>query len=217
MSDGVNGGKRRYRAPGRAAQAAQTRRLVLSAARDLFGRQGYAGTTVAQIATAAGVAVDTVYATVGPKATLLRELVETALSGADEPVAGPDRNYVQAMRRVPTAGEKLLIYAHAIVGIQQRLAPVFLALRDAAPTDPACAQLWQEISERRARNMRLLAADLRTTGELRSDLSDGEVADIIWTMNAAEYWVLLVVQRGWTPDRFGSWLADAWQRLLLGP
>jgi hypothetical protein len=43
------------------------------------------------------------------------------------------------------------------------------------------------------------------------------VADVIWSMNAAEYWLLLVGQRGWTPERFGDWLVDAWKRLLLYP
>jgi hypothetical protein len=34
-------------------------------------------------------------------------------------------------------------------------------------------------------------------------------------MNASEYWVLLVVERRWTPKRFQAWLVDAWTRLLL--
>jgi hypothetical protein len=34
-------------------------------------------------------------------------------------------------------------------------------------------------------------------------------------MNAAEYWVLLVHERGWTPARFQAWITDAWTRLLL--
>ena len=63
--------------------------------------------------------------------------------------------------------------------------------------------------------MREFAADLRATGELRQDLSDGQVADIIWSMNAAEYWVLLVRERQWSPEQFATWLADAWTRLLL--
>ena len=41
-------------------------------------------------------------------------------------------------------------------------------------------------------NMRLFAADLRATGELRADLTDDEVADVVWSMNAAEYRALLV-------------------------
>jgi AcrR family transcriptional regulator len=206
---------RPYSAPKRAAQAAATRRAVLEAARGLFVERGYSTTAVSDIAARAGVSLDTVYASVGRKPVVLRELVETALSGADHAVVAQQRDYVLAIRAAPTAREKLTIYAAAVVKIQQRLAPVFIALRDAAVDDPACAALWTEISERRARNMREFAADLRGTGELRDDLSDDEVADIVWSMNAAEYWVLLVHQREWTPERFGVWLADTWIRSLL--
>lgn len=83
--------------------------------------------------------------------------------------------------------------------------------------DPDCASLWREIATRRARNMRLFAADLRGTGELRDDLTDDQVADIIWSMNAAEYWDLLVRERGWRPEQFRDWLIDAWTRSLLRP
>jgi hypothetical protein len=34
-------------------------------------------------------------------------------------------------------------------------------------------------------------------------------------MNAPEYRALLVGARGWSAERFGTWLADAWTRLLL--
>ena len=97
--------------------------------------------------------------------------------------------------------------------LQARLAPVFLTLRDAAASDQAAAT-WPEISARRARNMRMFAADLRATGELRDDLTD-DVADIIWSMNGSEYWVLLVRERGWTHRKFGDHLIEAWSRLLL--
>ena len=61
--------------------------------------------------------------------------------------------------------------------------------------------------------MRDFVADLRVTGELRTDLSDDEMADIVWSMNGPEHWALLVHERGWTSERFGSWLADAWTRI----
>ena len=64
--------------------------------------------------------------------------------------------------------------------------------------------------------MRNLAADLRATGEIREDLTDQQVADVNFrSMNATEYWDLLVRQRGWESDPFARWLADAWTRLLL--
>jgi AcrR family transcriptional regulator len=217
VEETVKAVKRRYNSTQRAEQAAATRRAVLDAAGQVFMRRGYTGATVAEIAATAGVAVDTLYATVGPKPVLLRELVERAISGSDTAVSADDRDYVKAVRAATSAEQKLEIYAAAVVAIQQRLAPIFVALRDAAATDTACAQLWNDISERRARNMRQFAAELRETGQLREDLSDEEVADVVWSMNAAEYWQLLVGQRGWAPERFSDWLIDAWKRLLLPP
>ena len=207
--------KRRYHAPRRLEQAAATRRAVLAAAKELFVDSGYAATTVTEIAQRAGVSLDTVYATVGRKPALLRELVETAISGTEQAVPAEQREYVARMRAADSAQNMITIYAHAITAIQQRLAPVFLALRDAASTDPDCAALWTEIAERRATNLRRLAADLRAKGGLRGDLTDHQVADVIWSMNSSEYWVLLVRERSWTTDQFGEWLADAWCRLLL--
>lgn len=215
MSEQVKAPKRRYNAPRRAADAAATRRSVLEAARSLFVERGYAATTVADIAAGAGVAVDTLYATVGRKPDLLRALVETSLSGTDVAVPARERDYVKAIDAAATAEDMIGIYADALVAIQQRLAPIFLALRAAAVSDPSCARLWSEISERRARNMRDFAASLRRTGALREDLSDDQVADVLWSMNAAEYWHLLVAERHWTPERFRDWLVDAWGRLLL--
>ena len=63
--------------------------------------------------------------------------------------------------------------------------------------------------------MRLLAQDLVATGDLRPDLAVDEIADVVWTMNSAEFHHLLVVERGWSPARFEQWLADCWCRLFL--
>jgi AcrR family transcriptional regulator len=218
MSEHVKGvpvSKRTYRSPRRIQQAAATRRDVLDAARSLFVADGYNATTIADIAERAQVSIDTIYATVGRKPALLRELVETAISGTGHAVAADQRDYVNRIALAGTAREKITIYAQAVTGIQQRMAPVFLALRDAATTDRDCGSMWADIASRRAANMRLFAAELRSTGELRTDLTDPQVADIVWSMNAAEYWVLLVRERSWTPRQFQEWLIDAWTRLLL--
>jgi AcrR family transcriptional regulator len=216
MADDVKtSGRRRYVSAMRTEQAARTRRAVLQAAQELFAEQGYATTSVSQIAARAGVAVDTVYAAAGRKPALLRELVETALSGTDTAVPAEQRGYVKALRAAATAREKIAIYAGAVAEIQARLAPAHRALAEASVGDPELAALRAEIAERRAGNMRLLAADLRATGELRPDLTDQEVADIVWSMNAAEYHALLVGERGWSTERFALFLTDAWTRLLL--
>jgi AcrR family transcriptional regulator len=208
---------RRYRSPRRTEQAAGTRRRILAAAQALFTEQGYTATSVAQIADHAEVAVDTLYAAVGRKPALLRELLETALSGTDHAVPAEQRDYVHTIRAASTAREKIARYAEAVARIGPRMAPIHRALAEAALRDPDCAALKREISSRRAANMRLFAADLRATGELRPDLSDDDVADIVWSMNAAEYYALLVGERGWSAERFENWLIDAWTRTLLDP
>jgi AcrR family transcriptional regulator len=207
--------RRRYISPRRQAQAEQTRRAIIEAARALFEQHGYVATTMAAIAERAEVSLETVYAAAGTKPALVRLLVETAISGVDEPVAAEERDYVRAVRAEPDAARKLAIYAGAVRRVQARMAPLFRILQAAAPSQPELAALWTEIAERRSRNMRLFAAELAETGQMREDVSVEEAADIIWATNAAEFYTLLVHERGWEPERFERWLADAWRRLLL--
>ncbi|MCW2583068.1 MAG: regulatory protein TetR [Klenkia sp.] len=207
--------RRRYASTLRADRAAATRRAVLEAARALFLEQGYVATSVAAIAGRAGVAVDTVYASTGRKPAIMAHLVETALSGTEDAVPGPERDYVDRIRSADGARAKLGVYAVAVAALGERLAPVHRALAEAAVTDPDCAALQNTVATRRRANMLLLAADLRATGELRPDMDDDDVADVVWATNSAEFQALLVGGRGWTTQRFGDWLADSWARLLL--
>jgi AcrR family transcriptional regulator len=207
--------KRGYDTAGRRARSAETRQRIVEAARELMLEQGYRATTVAAIATLAGVNVDTVYELVGRKPVLLRELIEQAISGADRAVVAEERAYVVAMRAQADPAKKLAIYAQAMRQIQARMAPLFLALRDASSTEPEARQIWQQISDRRAANMRSLARDLRDAGGFRTGLSIDEAADIVWVTNSPEVYVMLTTERGWSPDRYERWLADTWCRLLL--
>jgi AcrR family transcriptional regulator len=207
--------RRRYRSTSRQTAALATRKAVIEAARLVFLKRGYAGATMREIANAAGAALDTVYAAVGKKPTLFRLLVEKAISGRDEAVPAEERDYVRALQLEPDAARKLRIYAAAIRAIHLRLAPLFQVLQAAAPSERELEALWREISQRRAANMRLLAENLVATGRLRTGLSVDAAADILWSMNSPEFYLLFVDQRGWSPGAFESWLAEAWCLLLL--
>ena len=213
MADRVK--SRTYRSPVRVEKARRTRRSILAAARRQFTEQGYAATTMVEIAAEAGVALDTVYAAVGAKSVLFRLLLETAISGTDEAVAADERDYVRRIRSQPRARDKLAIYAEAVRAISERRAPLHLVLRDAASQAPELAEIRDEISTRRATNMHRLAQDLIATGDLDPELTADEIADVVWSMNSAEFYQLLVNDRGWSPDRFQQWLADTWCRLFL--
>ena len=207
--------KRSYDNSARLEQSKETRQAILDATRFLMLERGYRATTVADIARRAGVHVDTVYALVGRKPVLLRELIEHAISGTNEAIPAEQRDYVAAIRAEPDPRRKLAIYAHSTREIHARLAPLLLALRDASTTEAEARAVWDEISERRAMNMRELAKDLKSVGGIRSGLSIAEAADTIWVTNSAEVYVLLTAERGWTPHRYERWLVDTWSRFLL--
>jgi AcrR family transcriptional regulator len=170
---------------------------------------------VAAIAEMAEVNVDTVYQLVGRKPVVLRELIEQAISGTDHAVVAEQRDHIVALKAESDPVVMIGIYAKAVRETQQRMAPLFLALRDASSTEPEADEVWKEISTRRAANMRKFVRDLRATGRLRPGLSISDAADVVWAMNSSEMFVLLTVDRGWSAQRYERWLADSWQRLLL--
>jgi AcrR family transcriptional regulator len=206
--------KRRYDSSRRAERAAATRRAVLGAARDLFSSRGYAATTVADVADSAGVNVDTVYASVGRKPQLILGVIDMTLASSDEPLAAEQRDYVLAVLAARGARAKLVTYAEALGRVMPRVAPLFEALAQAAATDPECANVRDAIRTRRAAHMLTLAEDLRSTDEVRRDLTTQEVADLLWITNAPEHYALTVA-RGWSAEQYAERLADLWVRLLL--
>ncbi|KQW45116.1 hypothetical protein ASC77_20265 [Nocardioides sp. Root1257] len=212
MGDPVK--KRSYDSSRRRAAAERTRTAVLVAARDLFTTRGYAGSGVADIAAAAGVSIDTVYATVGRKPQLLLAVHDMELAEGDVPLAAEQRGYVQDVRAAEGAAAKIAVYAAALGRVLPRTVPLLEALRVAGQSDPACQAVLTSVSDRRAAHMRLFAADLRATGELREDLDDDDVADLVWSMNAPDYY-LLVRSRGRTPAEYADLVRDVWTRTLL--
>ena len=204
-----------YDAELRRERSAETKQRIVEAARELILENGYRTTTMAGIARRAGVNVDTVYELVGRKPVLLRELIEQAISGVDHAVIAEERGHIMAMRRTTDPVEKLTIYAHAMRKTHARLAPLFLALRDASSTESEARIVWREINERRALNMRKFVRDLHRCGGLRPDLSIKSAADIVWVINSSELYALFTKERGWSPNHYERWLADTMCRLLI--
>lgn len=206
--------KRRYDSSRRRAAAEETRAAVLAAARELFTTRGYAATSVAEVARQAGVSVDTLYAAVGRKPQLLLAVHDIELAEGDGPLAAEQRRYVQEIRAAETAADKIAAYAAALARVLPRTVPLLEALRIAGQSDPACQEVYAGVGERRAANMRLFAADLRATGELRDDLDDDCVADLVWSMNSPDYFQL-IRSRGYSPEQYAGLVREVWTRALL--
>jgi AcrR family transcriptional regulator len=209
--------RRRYDSTRRQAQAAQTRQEILAAAHRLFLERGYAGTTVAAIAKAAGVVVETIYRAYGSKVELFKAVVRAAVAG------GADRAQVPVEQRPAIAAviaetdphRQLQLYAATQPGIHARAGPLLRVLIGAAATDPELAELWAQIENERLNGMGRFAGLLADRGVLRQGLSVEEARDLLWTLNALAVHDLLVLQRGWSPERYRDWLADVLARELL--
>src|SRR4051794_27760469 len=111
MSDrGVKPG-RRYDSSRRQEQARATQLHVLRTAVDLFVTQGYARTTITEIASAAGVSPETIYGAFKNKATLLHRAWDITVGGDDQDVAFHERPEIKALANEPDLGKRLRIQA----------------------------------------------------------------------------------------------------------
>lgn len=206
---------RSYDSSRRAAQASQNRAVILDCAERLFLGSGYAATTVAAIAEAAGVSVETIYKAFGGKAGLVRAIRERRLGGAG-PVAAEARS---DRARASIADPYALIAGWGVLTteVAPLVSPILLLLRSAAATDADVAALLAEMDADRLRRMRVNARHLRDGGHLRPDVTLAEAVDVLWTYSSPELYELLVLRRAWPLARYGRFIADAMIAALLPP
>jgi AcrR family transcriptional regulator len=207
--------KRKYDSSRRQAQARETQHQIVEAARRLFMERGYMGTTIEQIASEAGVAVETIYATFGSKRAVLSRLVGTSLVGDDEPVPLLEREGPQEVRRERNQHLQIQMFAHGIREIMERVGPVLGIMRMAAETEPDIAAMLHGILQERLQAMTQFVRWLAVNGPLRNGMSIEDAAELTWTLTSAEVHHLLTVDRGWPGDRYEAWLRDTLTRLLL--
>ena len=209
---------RRYRSSLRSEQTAAGRRRILDAAGALFREHGYLGTTIAQIAAAAGVSTQSVYNMAGGKAELLKAVYDVAVAGDDEPVPMAQRPAIQAMIAAPDPRQALALYARLGREIAQRthrLVTVILA--QAATGDAAQTELAAQIEAQRAIGTAATARHLASRFGLRPGLTEQAAADILWTLTAPDIVERLITQRNWPWDTYEHWLADTMASSLLPP
>lgn len=207
--------RRRYDSSRRQEQARQNRWAMLQAARQLFLERGFAATTMPAVAETAGLSVQTVYKAFGTKARLAKAVFDVAMAGDDEPVPMLQRASLRRVRDETDAHAKLRRYGEFLAQVAPRHVPVQLVIRDAAASDPEARAVWAELQAERLKGMTLFAKDLHDGGHLRPGVSANEARDVLWACNSAELFQLLVIERGWSPKRYGRWVAHALISALL--
>lgn len=205
-------GNRSYDSSRRREHARANRRAVRDAGRRIFLERGYGQTTMSAVAAAAGVSVETVYKAFGNKPSLVKAIFDVAVVGDDEPVPMMAREFVRRNMAEPDPVRKLLDFGQHVAATSLRTCPLLLVVRDAASTDAGAAQVWEQLQAERLTGMTAFAGHLHASGHLRADVDVTEARDVLWTHNSVELWDLLVRQREWDYQRFGSWIG----RQLVG-
>jgi len=206
--------RRGYDSSRRRQAAATSRASMLDAARSLFVDQGYAATTVADIADAAGVAPATVNAAFGGKAGLLKQLVNVGIVGDDAAVPLAERDIVAAIAAEPDASRQCTMLASLIADVHERLGPLQDVLLQAAGTDPQVRAQVQLDQRGRREGMAEFVSTINPS-VLKPDLTAEHASDAVWALTDPRLYVGLVLERGWRKDDYQQWLGAQLASALL--
>jgi AcrR family transcriptional regulator len=189
------------------ARTRLARRAVIGAARSLFSSRGYAATTIDAISEAADVPAATVYRLFGSKLGILKAMLDVSIGGDEQPVAVQERPGVLALLAEPDPARLLAGFATITAAINGRSHEVYRVLESAAGSDPAAAALLADLQRQGDHGQGQLARTLARKRKLRKGLREGDAADVIHALMSPEVFRLLVVDRGWSSQRYEEWLA----------
>jgi AcrR family transcriptional regulator len=208
--------RRAYESPLRREQAAETRRRILRAAQQLFERDGYATTSMAAIATTAGVSLKTVYLAFETKSGLLRALWHLLLRGERDSVPVGEQPWYRAVLEEPDPGLQLRINIRNALEVRTRAGGMLEVIGNAASADSEIRTLWARIQSEFYDNQRAVVQSIADKRALAPGLDVATATDILWTLNHPSVYALLVGQRDWSPERYEQWLGDLLCAQLLG-
>jgi AcrR family transcriptional regulator len=193
----------------RQRQADETKQRMLAAARALFTERGYAGTTIEAIAEAAGVSPKTVMAAFGSKRAMLAELVDPASPGSRF------QEMLARLRAESDPARRIALVAELTCRVYEASVDDLELLRGASAVAPELAEIAAGVEDRRWHQQERLVTFLRTAGALRQGTSPEEATDQLWALGSFDLYRLLVVRRGWSPERYQAWLTATLTSLLL--
>jgi AcrR family transcriptional regulator len=207
--------KRKYASTRRAGQAADTRALVIAAARTAFIEAGWAGTTIAGVARAAGVSSETIYAVFGTKQALLLAAVERAVRRAEPDVALLDQAGPKAVVAAPSQREQLALFARDITDVLGNVAELMAVVRSAAASDATLEALYQNLHAGRRRNLGFVARALAQSGPLRAGFDAEAATAMLWRLASPDLFLLLTKTEGLSTQDYAAWLAATLEATLL--
>jgi TetR/AcrR family transcriptional regulator of autoinduction and epiphytic fitness len=200
MADPVK--KRPYSSPARAAKAAETRARILAAASEKFLADGYARTSTASIARAAGTSEATVFAVFGSKAELLWEVVIHDIRNTPNFPMG-DLGLWQGLVGADRRDAAVQRMAAGVRGVMDRSWRSRAVVAAAATVDDAVREIVRRGAQGRHGGALWVVREVLEIPEAEA----GRVADAFWTLMSVDNYTALVLDRGWSSDEYEAWLA----------
>jgi AcrR family transcriptional regulator len=194
--------------------AEETQRVIVEAASRLFLDRGYHATSIGRIAAEAGVALQTIYNSVGSKRDLLSRVLDSTAAGERAPVPVPQFMREQAECE-PDPRRIIAQLVEFWRGALPRTAPVFRIIREAAVADPEIAALERGRTAERLRNYRQAAQLLDDRDALRPGMTVDAAAAAIFAIGHPETYRALVLDGDWNDDAWATWLQATLESALL--
>jgi AcrR family transcriptional regulator len=207
---------RTYRSELRQLQAERTRLQVVAAAAELFAQLGYARTTLAKIAAAAGVSPETVQAH-GPKAALMVAAVEYAAFGVTGDRSVLDLELGRRFLELTDRDEAVDFIVAEQTAVHERSAGATQALYGAAAADHELDGYLGELVAGVGRQIRRLLEVCRDRGWLRDDLPFDEVVETAAIIASIETYTRMVHRDGWSLDAYRAWFRRMLDEVVLRP
>lgn len=208
--------KREYDSRRRQAQAGETRRRILEAARKLLMERGYAGATAEAIAAEAGVSAQTIYAIFQNKKKMLVSLMNVSpRTGIEDHTPMSERLEMQAVAQERDQRRQLQMFAQVVTNNLDQVAVISEIMADAAKTEPDIDRILQRLNKQRLEHMMLAVQQITANGPLREDMAETYARDTIWTLTSPDVFLLLTRDRGWSKETYAEWLAYMLIRGLL--
>jgi AcrR family transcriptional regulator len=199
------------------ARTRLARAAVVDAARSLFLERGYGATTIEAISARSDVPAATVYRLFSSKRGILKALLDVSIAGDDEAMPVADRPSVRSLLADPDPRNQVAGFVGIVARVNARTAAIYRILVSAAASDPDAAGLLDELTRQRQEGQGRVARSLARAGALRPELRERDAGDITHALGSPELYGLLVVDRGWSPERYEAWLTATLVDQLLSP
>lgn len=180
-----------------------SRRLHANSSRNVV----FTATTIAAIATEAGVSQQTIYASFGSKPALVRAILQQMEESADA------TTWRERITSENDPAQILTAFAQWTRAFFEASSPSFEIAQQAAPE---LTELMAQGDQHRRQALESLVARLAATGALSISISEREAVDRAWLLTGIHLYLDATLTCGWTPDAYASWLAESLKQQLLG-